>query len=86
MTVSDAQRGLADILEELFGRLPERTAPTAHLRHDLGLDSLHLIELFMEIEVRFGIEISDAAIESVQTAAGLSCVIEHLVTQKRNAA
>ena len=39
----------------------------AHFVNDLGADSLDTVELIMELEEEFGIEIPDDAAESIQT-------------------
>lgn len=39
----------------------------AHIINDLGADSLDTVELCMDLEAEFGIEISDEALENAQT-------------------
>ena len=39
----------------------------ANLREDIGTDSLDDVELIMELEVKFGVEVEDIEIEHIQT-------------------
>jgi acyl carrier protein len=54
--------------EELvrFGADPERVTSDANLFTDLGLDSLELTTALLEVEDRFGVDISDQA-SSIET-------------------
>ena len=45
----------------------ERVTPETSFINDLGADSLDTVELVMEFEERFGIEIPDDAAEKIQT-------------------
>ena len=53
--------------------------PTTRLVHDIGLDSVDLIELTMNLEYRFHIVIPDAELEELHTVQDvLNCVDTHL--------
>ncbi|MBD2717137.1 acyl carrier protein [Microvirga sp. STR05] len=53
--------------------------PTTRLIHDIGLDSIDLIELTMNLEYRFHIVIPDAELEQLRTVQDvLDCVDTHL--------
>jgi acyl carrier protein len=48
----------------------------AHLNKDLGLDSLDVVELCMEVEREFDIQISDVEVESWQTIEDIIKTVE----------
>lgn len=50
---------VTDAVVEFLGVKPEEVLPTASLVSDLGADSLDLIELLMELEETFQIEVPD---------------------------
>lgn len=54
---------------------PVDLRPETRLVEDLDLDSLDVIELIMDIETEFGIEIDDQAVETAQTVADLAQMI-----------
>ncbi|MFA4915675.1 MAG: acyl carrier protein [Syntrophales bacterium] len=45
----------------------EECVPSASFQDDLGADSLDLVELIMEMEENFGIQIDDDEIEKIRT-------------------
>lgn len=45
---------------------------------DLGADSLNVVEIVMEIETEFEIEIDDTEIESIETVSDLIKLIQDL--------
>jgi acyl carrier protein len=56
-----------------------------HFQDDLGVDSLDLIELRMEIEKVFGITITDEETETLTTIGGfISCVNRKKYTSQRS--
>nr|WP_244670022.1 acyl carrier protein [Kaistia sp. 32K] len=55
--------------------------PDKNLVDDLGADSLDLIEIVMEVEGEFDIEISDAAAEQVRTVQQAIDLVSRLVGQ-----
>lgn len=62
------------------GRNPGLTlTPNSRLQEDLGLDSIDLVELAINLEHRFHIEITDAEMEQLRTVHDvLQCVDHHL--------
>ena len=46
---------------------PEAVRPEADLRRDLGLDSLDVATVAMALEEKLGVEVSDEAMQDVQT-------------------
>lgn len=55
--------------------------PGTRLRQDIGIDSIDLVELAINLEHRFHIEITDAEMEALRTVQHvLDCVEQHLET------
>jgi acyl carrier protein len=75
--------------EEILGKIQEITAdrlgvdetdvtPDASFREDLEADSLDLVELIMELEEQFGMEIPDEEAEKITTVEeAVDYVMEH---------
>jgi acyl carrier protein len=75
--------------EEILARIQEITAdrlgvdesdvtPDASFREDLEADSLDLVELIMELEEQFGMEIPDEEAEKITTVEeAVDYVVEH---------
>jgi acyl carrier protein len=59
---------------------PEMFAFDSSLMSDLGLDSLDLVELIIELEEEFGVTIPDEAAESITTVAD---AIRYIVTHRK---
>jgi len=53
-----------------------QVTPTARFQDDLGADSLDLVELVMELEEHFNIEISDEESQNFKTVADVAAYIE----------
>jgi len=51
---------------------------SAHILDDLGADSLDTVELVMEFEAEFGIEIPDADMETLGTVAEAIAIVTRL--------
>lgn len=67
---------LLDTVRQLAAELhPARQAPAAsldaRLEHDYGFDSLGRVELFLRVERRFGVSLSQSVMESAETARDL---------------
>lgn len=53
---------------------------TSRLKEDIKLDSLDLVELVMECEEKFGIEIPEQNLYSVSTVEDILTLIDNLVS------
>lgn len=58
---------------------PAKITETTNLQEDLGADSLDLVEIIMEIETKFGIEIPDEDIFALKT---MNDVISYIESKK----
>ena len=63
---------LADYLK----RDPKTIQPDHHLRDDLGLDSMAVIELLYKIEETFDLQIPDQDLVGLSTVAGVADYVE----------
>jgi acyl carrier protein len=52
---------------EQLGVDKEKVTPATHFVNDLGADSLDTVELVMELEEEFDVDIPDDAAEKIQT-------------------
>jgi acyl carrier protein len=60
---------LKDIIVEQLAVDPEEVTLEASFVEDLNADSLDLVELIMEIEEKFGIQVPDEVAEKIVTVA-----------------
>lgn len=58
---------VADIVAEQLGVDKDKITPDTSFVNDLGADSLDTVELVMELEEEFDINIPDDAAEKIQT-------------------
>ena len=65
--MSDHKNKINSIIVDKLGVDENKITATAHFIEDLGADSLDTVELIMEFEEEFGIEIPDDAAENIQT-------------------
>lgn len=74
-TVADRVKA---ILVDHLGVTPENVTPDAHIIDDLGADSLDTVELIMNFEEEFGIEINDEDAEAADTVGKIVAIVEKL--------
>lgn len=55
------------VVAEQLGVEPEKVTLDAEFVQDLNADSLDLVELIMQLEEEFGVEISDEQAENIKT-------------------
>lgn len=76
--IQDRTEILTAIREELAVAAPDTPAdadPADHLRHDLGIDSLALLELVARLEYRYGIVVPD---DAWPTLTSIDAIADHL--------
>jgi acyl carrier protein len=67
MAVASVKDRVIDIVSEQLGVDREKVSPETSFVNDLGADSLDTVELVMELEEEFDINIPDDAAEKIQT-------------------
>ena len=75
----------AELLEEYLGVRREIVTPESRFVEDLGADSLDTIEIIMEVEAHWNVEIYDDDADNVKTVADALALLEQLapVTENR---
>ena len=58
---------VTNIIIEQLGVRADQVVPEARFTEDLNADSLDTVELVMQFEEKFGLEIKDDAVENIQT-------------------
>ena len=77
--VSTIIKSLADYLKQDPSSITEQH----HLRDDLGLDSMAVIELLFEIEDRFKIQIPDQDLPGLSTVASVATYVQQRLTSPK---
>jgi acyl carrier protein len=67
MTIEDTIEKITKIIAETMGVGRDSIAPEAKLQEDLMAYSFDLLEIFIEVEEEFGIDIPDEDAEKLQT-------------------
>ncbi|MGC8977023.1 MAG: acyl carrier protein [Candidatus Ratteibacteria bacterium] len=67
MTREEIAKIVKDIIVEKLGVSPSEVKEEAAFVEDLGADSLDTVELVMEFEEKFGLEIPDEDAEKIKT-------------------
>ncbi|HEY8733382.1 MAG TPA: acyl carrier protein [Puia sp.] len=66
---------IRDIIQYKLGVEEHKLHEDAHFQDDLGVDSLDLIELRMEIEKQFNVIITDEEVETLTTVGStIACI------------
>jgi acyl carrier protein len=65
--MADNSEKVKDIIEKELGVEREKLTPAASFIEDLGADSLDIVELVMEFEKEFNIDIPDEDAEKLRT-------------------
>ncbi|MBR5030462.1 MAG: acyl carrier protein [Muribaculaceae bacterium] len=74
--MSEIQERVTAIIVEKLGVSESQVTPEATFAQDLGADSLDTVELIMELEKEFDINIPDAETEKIQTVGDAVSFIE----------
>ena len=74
--MSETANRVAAIIVDKLGLAAEQVTPEASFTADLGADSLDTVELIMEFEKEFDIEIPDEDAQSIKTVGDAINYIE----------
>ena len=74
--MSEINEKLKAIIVDKLGVDENEVTPEASFSNDLGADSLDTVELIMELEKEFGIQIPDEAAEKIKTVGDAVAYIE----------
>jgi acyl carrier protein len=72
MTIEDTLKKITSIVAETMGVGRDSIAPEAKLQEDLMAYSFDLLEIFIEVEEEFGIDIPDEDAEKIVTVQHLA--------------
>lgn len=72
MDKKELEGKIRDILVEHLGIAPEEVTPEAAFIEDLGADSLDTVELVMELEETFDMQIPDEEAEKLTTVGAVT--------------
>jgi acyl carrier protein len=72
----ELEEKMRDILVEHLGITPEEVTPEASFIEDLGADSLDTVELVMELEETFDLQIPDEEAEKLTTVGAVLDYLE----------
>ena len=82
--MSSVQERVIGIVAEQLGVEKEKVMPETSFVNDLGADSLDTVELVMELEEEFEVDIPDDAAEKIQTVGQAIDFIEQAQTSSRS--
>ena len=74
--MSEIQEKVVKIIVDKLGVKESEVTPEATFTGDLGADSLDIVELIMEFEKAFGLQIPDEAAEKIQTVGDVIALLE----------
>jgi acyl carrier protein len=77
---ADHESKIKDIIEKELGVEREKLVPEASFIEDLGADSLDIVELVMEFEKEFNIDIPDEDAEKLRTVGDAVAYLNSKVT------
>ncbi len=75
-------RKVIELICDAIGASSEEVTPDSSLSDDLGMESLDLVELIMEVEDVFEVEITDDELEALKTVDDM---IDHVRTTRLSA-
>ena len=74
--MSEIQEKVVKIIVDKLGVKESEVTPEATFTGDLGADSLDTVELVMEFEKAFGVQVADEDAEKFQTVGDIVAYIE----------
>ncbi len=74
--MSEIQSKVVKVIVDKLGVKESEVTPEASFTGHLGADSLDLVELIMEFEKEFGVQIPDEAAEKIQTVGDVLTYLE----------
>ncbi|MBO5686123.1 MAG: acyl carrier protein [Alistipes sp.] len=74
--MSEIQAKVVEIIVDKLGVKESEVTPEASFTNHLGADSLDIVELIMEFEKAFDLQIPDEAAESISTVGDVIAYIE----------
>jgi acyl carrier protein len=80
LTVASVEERVIEIVAEQLGADKEKIGRETSFVNDLGADSLDTVELVMELEEEFDINIPDEAAEKIQTVGQAIDFIDEAVS------
>ncbi len=80
--MSEVETKVKEIIMDKLGVSEDKITPQASFRNDLGADSLSTVELMMELEEAFGINIEDEEAEKIQTVKDAIDYIQAKIAEK----
>ena len=75
--MSNTQQMVIEIIIDKLGVDESQITPDAHFINDLGADSLDQVELIMQLEEEFELEISDEEAESLTNISQVISFLEN---------
>ena len=78
-TLDPIRERIHEILFRHLGVDENELAPEADLQHDLGADSLDVVELVMAFEESFGVHVPDEDVERMRTLGDIEAYLEKRV-------
>jgi len=85
MTHGEIVSKITEALASYLKRDPSSITEDHHLRDDLGLDSMAVIELLFEIEDRFKIQIPDQDLPGLSTVGSVAVYIQRRLASPKSA-
>ncbi len=80
--MSDIAKKIKSVIAEQAEVKPEEVTEKAKFIDDLGLDSLDMVELVMELEEKCSVEIPDGDAEKLTTVGGAISYVERCLSPK----
>jgi acyl carrier protein len=72
-------------LKRVIGPLPNDLTPTSGLADDLSMDSLDIVELVMNVEAEFKVEITEEQGDRLHTWGDVIKLVDKLVSKQQRA-